>query len=163
MPELILISKGKEFVCLYDPEDHEMISQFTWSLNAQGYAVTWKDGRTVLMHRLLLNIDDPHIHCDHINHIGIDNRRSNLRACTPSQNQHNRRKQKSSTSHKGVTRFEGKYFTQIRCDNIYYYLGLYRSERTAARVYDQAARRLHGCFAYTNNLEALPQQLTLPL
>jgi len=84
MPELILISKGKEFVCLYDPEDHEMISQFTWSLNAQGYAVTWKDGRTVLMHRLLLNIDDPHIHCDHINHIGIDNRRSNLRACTPS-------------------------------------------------------------------------------
>ena len=115
------------------------------------------------MHRLILNISDPQIHCDHINHNGLDNRRANIRACTPAENQHNRRKQKSSTGHKGVTRFEGKYFAQIRCDNIYYYLGLYRSEKTAGRVYDQAARRLHGEFACTNNLDPLPEQMKLAI
>jgi hypothetical protein len=165
MAQLIITSKGLEYLCLYDSEDHELISRFTWSINTHGYAVTRKDGRSILMHRLLLNVNDPHVHCDHVNHNGLDNRRVNIRACTPSQNQHNRKKQNSSTGSKGVTRFEGKYFAQIRCNNVYHYLGLYRSEKTAARVYDQAARRLHGEFAHTNNIEVLTeqQQMKLPI
>ena len=161
--KLIITSKGVDHICLYDREDHALISQFKWSMNSQGYAVTRKDGRVVSMHRLLLNITDPAIHCDHRNHNKIDNRRSNLRVCTPSQNQHNRRKQKSSSNFKGVTLFQGKYFAQIRSDNTYHYLGLYRNERTAGRVYDAAARRLHGAFACTNELAPLPQQIKLPI
>jgi len=161
--KLVIRSKGIDHVCLYDPKDRELISQFAWSLNSQGYAVTQKNGKSILMHRLLLNVTDPQVHCDHINHIGTDNRRENLRICTPSQNQHNRRKQKSSSNFKGITKFQGKYFAQIRSDNNYHYLGLFRNERTAARVYDQAAKRLHGEFACTNNLDPLPEQTKLPL
>jgi len=163
MPILIIKSKGQDHICYYDPQDRELITRYNWSLNSQGYAVTQKNGKSVLMHRLILDVNDPKIYCDHINHNGLDNRRTNLRICTRSENQHNRRKQKSTCAYKGVTRFAGKYFAQIRCNNEYLYLGLFRNERTAGRVYDTAARRLHGSFALHNNLEPLPQQLQLPI
>jgi hypothetical protein len=160
--QLIIKHKGEDHICLYSPEDRPLIEKYTWSISG-GYVVTSINGKSVLMHRLILNLDDPQIHCDHINHCKTDNTRANLRICTPSQNQHNRRKQKSSTNFKGVTLYKQRFFAQIRADNNYHYLGLYRSERTAARVYDQAARRLHGEFACTNNLEPLPKQMRLPI
>lgn len=46
--------------------------------------------KTLYMHRLILGPPDG-METDHINHDGLDNRRANLRACTGSQNQLNKR------------------------------------------------------------------------
>lgn len=161
---IVIRSKGSDYTCLYDAKDAALIDQFTWSVSSQGYAVTRRAGRSILMHRLILGVvEDPLTYCDHINHNPLDNRRGNLRTCTRAENARNRRKQKSSTNSKGVTRFAGRYFAQITYNNVYHYLGLFRSERTAARVYDAAARRLHGGFACTNDLEPLPEQMRLSI
>ena len=83
--ELALISKEIEYICTYDPEDHELVSNYNWNY-VNGYA---KSGR-ILMHRLILGLTDPSIQGDHIDHNKINNCRANLRACNKSQNQWNR-------------------------------------------------------------------------
>ena len=151
MPELIIISKGKEFNCLYDQEDQELISRFPWSLHSQGYAQTTINGKTVLMHRLILGIvDKPEIEVDHRYHNRLDNRRAKIRPCTHSENLHNSRKLKGSSKYKGVYR-DGKYYhSQITKGQKVVNLGRYHSEITAGRVYDQAAREIFKDFACLN-------------
>jgi hypothetical protein len=79
-----------------DEQDLTLISGRTWHLSSTGYAV-WrgvKDGKkqTIRMHRLITNAPDG-LMVDHINHDRLDNRRSNLRICTQSENMRNLRDQ----------------------------------------------------------------------
>lgn len=87
----ILTKKGE--VILVDDADLEWLSQYTWSVNPKGYAVT--SGRsvngkqpTLFMHRLIMNAPAGML-VDHINHLRHDNRRSNLRIVTAKENQNN--------------------------------------------------------------------------
>ena len=153
MPEIKIQSKGKQYTCLYDLEDQELISRFTWSLHSKGYAVTIVAGKSVLMHRLILGIiDNPKIEGDHKNHNKLDNKRANLRACTHSENRRNSRKLKESSQSqfKGVYRDQNKWHAQIMQGNKVINLGRYRSEITAGRVYDQAAKETFKDFAFLN-------------
>lgn len=81
-----------------DPEDYVWLSQFRWCCKANRdtcYAIRHiqEHGRTkrIHMHRQIMNTPDEMI-CDHKNHNGLDNRRTNLRNCTIEQNNANRRK-----------------------------------------------------------------------
>lgn len=77
-----------------DLKDINLIKSYRWYIGSHGYMVNNKLG---LFHKNL--IDSPFI--DHINRDRLDNRRSNLRPCTRSDNQVNRTKQKNNKS--GVT------------------------------------------------------------
>lgn len=156
--ELHIISEETEYVCLYDESDHDLVSQYHWNI-VNGYA---KSG-SILMHRLILGLTDPNIQGDHIDHNKLNNQRSNLRTCSHSENQHNRVKQQSTSRFKGVTRYAGKWFAQIRHNNVYIYLGLFNSEITTAKAYDRASRELHKEFGLTNfeQAENVPEQLDL--
>jgi hypothetical protein len=149
--QIILQSKGENFICQYDPEDHELISQYTWNLHSQGYAVTTINGKRVLMHRLILGIiEHPDIEVDHIFHNKLDNRRSMIRICTRSENRRNSRKLTGVSKFKGVYR-DGKYWhTQIMRDQKVINLGRYNSERTAGLVYDREAKKTFKDFAFLN-------------
>jgi hypothetical protein len=165
MPELIIKSKDKEFVCLYDQRDQKLISRFTWSLHSKGYAVTTINGKPVLMHRLILGlVDRPEIEADHIFHNKLDNRRAKIRVCTHSENRRNSRKiMKGSSRFKGVYR-DGKYYhSQILKDKKVKNLGRYHSEITAGKVYDQEARQEFKDFAFLNFPDFKPvNQLSIP-
>lgn len=155
---LHIVSKGKKFVCLYDSDDHELISRYTWR-TSQGYVKSLN----ILLHRLILGVTNPELFVDHIDHNGLNNQRSNLRICTRSENQYNRFKQESSSKFKGVTRNSGRYMAMIRYNKERFFLGRYRSEISAAKAYDRASRELHKEFGFTNFNEAddVPIQLTL--
>jgi len=88
---------------------------------------------------------------DHRNEIRNDNRWSNLREATHSQNKmHTARQINNTTGYKGVTydaRRE-KYWAQIKKDNVPYFLGYYDLPEEAYAVYVEAAKQLHGEFAY---------------
>jgi hypothetical protein len=90
---------------------------------------------------------------DHIDHDGLNNRRSNLRFATHAENCRNRRLPANSTTKvKGVTRdLSGwRYLAKIMLDGKTRYLGTFDSPHEAGTAYDLAAVELHGEFALTN-------------
>jgi hypothetical protein len=89
---------------------------------------------------------------DHINHIRHDNRWTNLRDATHSQNQANRVKHKNNTSgYKGVNwdkRYK-KWRAKIQYMNKSIYIGYYTTPQEAAEAYKKKAIELFGEFSYT--------------
>ena len=161
---VIIESKGKEFVCLFDAEDSELVCQYNWNLHNKGYAVTSINGKTILMHRLILGITDTSIQVDHKHHNKLDNRRQMLRTCTRSENRRNSRKLARATSKlKGIYKEDGKWHVQIMQGLKIKNLGRFWSEITAAKVYDQKARELFKEFAFLNFPDfIMEKQLVIP-
>lgn len=167
MPVLIIKSKGKAYNCLYSSKDQGLISQFHWNMHSKGYACTFKNGKQILMHRLILEIvDRPEIETDHRFHNKLDNRRGKIRTCSHAENRRNSRKiMPGSSKYKGVYRDQNKYHAQIMQGQRVINLGRYRSEITAGRIYDQAAKETFKEFAFLNfpNISPLPIQLTISI
>ena len=109
-------------------------------------------GHTFL-HRLLCATEN----CvDHINGDSLDNRKSNLRAATLSQNQGNRRLNDNSTSgYKGVNwhKASRKYRARITINGKEKYLGIYATAQQAALAYNKAALAAFGSFAQLNSVD----------
>jgi len=150
----IQLSQGK--VALVDDEDFERLSQWGWHYHI-GYAARMsprprvKGKSTIIyMHRLIMNTPDG-MQVDHINGEGLDNRRENLRNCTNTENQHNQKlSKKSTTGFKGVRKRERRFEAQIRVDGKDLYLGMYATPEEAARAYDNAAVKYFGEFSKVN-------------
>lgn len=136
---------------LLDEEDLHLVLSCYWQLK-RGYARGSLESKEVLMHRVVLGIEDPYTYVDHINHDPLDNRRSNLRLVTPQQNAFNMRSKGGTSAFKGVCYCSRTHSWQAQITVSYrcHFLGRYPSEELAARAYDEAARRLHGEHAHLN-------------
>lgn len=107
-----------------------------------------------LMHRVILSrmLDRPlhdREYVDHVNGDTLDNRRSNLRLATASQNSMNRRKGTNNTSgYKGVSfiKATGKWRASIRVKGRMKYLGEFDTPKAAYEAYCEIAREVHGEF-----------------
>ena len=87
---------------------------------------------------------------DHIDGNGLNNRRANLRLCTPRQNRRNTRPRRKTSAFLGVSRRGSKYLARIKHDGRQLYLGLFDDEIEAARARDRKACELFGEFAWLN-------------
>ena len=90
---------------------------------------------------------------DHRNHDTLDNRKKNLRVCSRQENNANAQKRPGTSSrYKGVCwhAMSKKWAAQIDFNRKRCNLGLFAKEQTAARVYDAAAKKIHGEFAFLN-------------
>jgi len=141
---------------LVDDVDAMRLSAFTWYRDHNGYALRrGRDGgrqRVTLMHREILGAPKG-VPVDHVNHDPLDNRRANLRLCTPSQNLQNQRATKGGASaYKGVTRRKGRpgWRSTIKAPGRQVALGQYVTEVDAAVAYDHAAIKMFGDFAFPN-------------
>ena len=94
---LLIKSKGKIYECLIDKEDYDNVGQYTWCDNGDGYIRTDYKQKKIKIHRFLLN-PPANMMVDHINRNKLDNRRSNLRLATRSQNSMNRKIQNNNKS-----------------------------------------------------------------
>lgn len=90
---------------------------------------------------------------DHINGDTLDNRRDNLRLCTRTQNNYNRRTNtENATGFKGVSkRPSGRFRACIKIDGVNKNLGTYDTPEEANAVYVEAAKRIAGNFANDGN------------
>lgn len=162
--KLIKLSKG--YYAKVDDEDYIMLSKRSWHVNIglnTSYAMTAfkkKDGTftDIYMHRIILGLTNSKIHTDHIDHDGLNNQKSNLRTCTHSQNQMNKRSLKNASSkYLGVTIAHNKtklrYKVFIQRNKKLKYLGVFDNELRAAIEYDKNAIILHGEFANLNILK----------
>lgn len=159
MTKEIVLVHGKA-KALVDDEDYERMSQISWVYNGR-YAVHWgwKNGKRhgMLMHRLIANTP-PGMQTDHVNHDTLDNRRQNLRVCTPKQNGRNRRST-NPTGYKGVRHRCKRWSAEIRIDGNKTFLGTFDSPEEAARAYDRAALAHWGEFAHLNFAAAALSQI----
>ncbi|MCH7558493.1 MAG: HNH endonuclease [Planctomycetes bacterium] len=106
MIESLTIPLSQNAFAKVDFEAFESLNKHKWCLRVISehlrYAIRRENGKTIYMHRQILNTSAG-MHTDHINGDGLDNRKSNLRICTPSQNLQNSMKQANKSSKfKGV-------------------------------------------------------------
>jgi hypothetical protein len=157
----ILLTQGQ--YAIVDPDDYPRLAKYKWHANRNRgtyYAQRklWlprlKKELTIKMHRQILNV--PHfLLVDHINGNGLDNRKTNLRPATHSQNTCNTPKYKRSRSkYKGVTwhKPKRKWNARIRIRGRTMSLGYFNDEIDAALAYDKAAKVYHRDFAVLNNV-----------
>ena len=69
-------------------EDVPLLEGYHFSLNKSGYA--YDSSKDVLLHRLIMDAKEDEI-CDHKNHNTLDSTRANLRICSSSENNSNRK------------------------------------------------------------------------
>lgn len=125
-------------------------------ISVAGYRRIFLRGRRYMASRLawLLSYGCwPDEQVDHINGDRADDRLSNLRECTQSQNMANcRRAKNNTTGFKGVSYVasqtgSNKYKATIKVDNESIFLGWYPDAKSAAAARNGAAALLHGRFA----------------
>lgn len=139
---------------LVDDQDHVLVSQYRWRVCFQAGTkkvrgvFAKKEGLS--MHRLIMGASEHDPFVDHRNRNPLDNRRENLRFCSPAQNQWNKGRQSNNTSG-----FKGVYFDSRKCRwraRIRVYgrrtsLGSHASPEEASQAYAEAAAKFHGNFA----------------
>lgn len=154
----IKLTRG--MVALVDDEDFDFINQWKWNAPKSKntcYAKrnVWlknsKEYISVSMHRTIMNVSMEMV-VDHIDHNGLNNQKSNLRICTGSQNGGNSISKGGSSMYKGVCWYKSKnkWIAYITYNYKRYHLGYFKLEETAARVYDEAAKKYFGEFAHLN-------------
>ena len=136
----IELTKGQ--YALIDDEDYQRVSKYKWYAgycqDTKGYYArrTALDGNRkypILLHRFLMN-PPADMQVDHINHDTLDNRKSNLRICTRSENQRNRRKNSGCNSFGVTKRKSGKnrFQAQLNVNGNNVYLGVFPTEELAS-------------------------------
>ena len=153
----IPLTQGK-FAVVDDRFYKPLMAMASWSYHRSkggGYAHGIVNGKLAYMHRIIWQLAGRRLPrlLDHRDTDGLNNRLSNLRPATYSQNIHHRGPTRRNTSgYKGVyyQRRSKKWYTQIMVRGVYHYLGCFKTARKAARAYDKAARYHLREFAYTN-------------
>ena len=123
--------------------------------NCYGYICIMLRSKKYKAHRLAylyMTGKFPENFIDHINHIKDDNRWTNLRDATNSQNQYNTKKPRTNKSgYKGVCwnkRYK-KWESKIKYMSKTIHLGRYTTPQEAAEAYKKKAIELFGEFSYT--------------
>jgi hypothetical protein len=154
----------KGYTAVVDDEDYELVSRYSWYADEKGrmvYASTTvrfgpraeNKKQHIKMHRLIAGVlHDPSILVDHWNRDSLDNRRSNIRIATPTQNSANMSVRHDNTvGYKGVrVTISGMYQARIKIAGRETNLGSFSTPEEAAMAYNEAAASLHGEFAGLN-------------
>lgn len=146
--KLIPLTQGK--FAKVDDEDYNDLSRHKWRLCSNRYA--GRLSKTIYMHRVVAKTP-PGMDTDHINGDTLDNRRSNLRTCSATENQRNRSKNSSNKSgYKGVSWNinAGKWRATITVNRKNIHIGYFATAELAAQAYDDAAQKHGGEFARLN-------------
>jgi hypothetical protein len=169
--KLIPLSKGQ--FAQVDDEDYDYLMQWKWYAT-KGYSGYYAfrpqliegHNKCISMHRFIMNPIEKQ-QTDHKNRNTLNNQRSNLRNCSHSQNQQNK-KAKGVSKYLGVAwhvsknkRFRKKtkdfviykssrWIAHITTNGKQIHLGRFQNEIDAARAYDEVAKQYHGEFANLN-------------
>lgn len=148
----VLLADGTE--ATIDAEDAELVGQYNWCLNSDGYVVTNLPlgngkSRTLRLHRLVVG-DPEGKSVDHRNNDPRMNQKSLLRPATHAENMKNSKMRDDNTSgHKGASwhRAKEKWQAQIQHEGKKIHLGYFTDIEEATKAYREAALKYHGEFA----------------
>jgi hypothetical protein len=142
---------------IIDVDDLGQIANYNWHAVDMGHTKYVRRNRTkndpprplsIRLHRQLMSAPNG-MDVDHVNMNGLDNRKSNLRVCTRSQNLCNRKVQARTKSKlKGVVwhKRAQKWMASLKYEGKHYYLGLFRLKEDAHLAYLQKSKEIHKDF-----------------
>ena len=144
----IPLTQGK--FAIVDEDIYADLSRFNWcAVKVSGHVYAKRTDTKEYMHVLIVGIKG--LETDHVSGDTLDNRKSNLRAVTKSQNQMNKISTGRTSKYKGVSITQSRtWCARIKSGSVIYNLGTFTSEEEAARMYDNAARFHHREFARLN-------------
>jgi hypothetical protein len=148
---------GEGKYALVDDDDFERFGLFKWNLRKKSVSRNVMNGgkqHTEILSRLITSCGKGWF-VDHINGDIFDNRKSNLRLCSPMQNTWNKASSGHNTSgYKGVSfkKKRDKFYAYITVNKDVKHLGVYPSAVLAAIAYNVAARKYYGEFAKLNDV-----------
>ena len=149
--KLIQLTQGQ--FAMVDDDMFDDLNRYKWFANwhynsfytVRGVRINGKK-KALLMHRVVMNAQDSDI-IDHIDGVTLNNQKSNLRFCTASQNQHNRKiNSNNTTEFKGVSPNGKGYKAQIQLNGKRTYLGIRDTPEEAYELYKEASKKYHGEF-----------------
>lgn len=153
-------SKGEEFY--FDLEDYDKIKDYSWTINPQGYVWGKRlngSNSNVMIHRIIMNVDNISYYKIMVDHIHgettrNDNRKTNLRLATNSQNCINIPLKSNNTSGcAGVTwdkRIQ-KWHARITFEHNEIHLGFYTDKEDAIVARKEAENKYFGEWSYDNS------------
>lgn len=146
-----------------DADMIELLSQHYWWRNGEGYVVTKKGAKTLLMQWLVMGYESApkNMVIDHINQNKADNRRCNLRFVSEHQNNLNHGISKANKSGYVGAFFDnrkGRFCGKITVNNHGIRLGFTDDLIEAAQMYNIASELLFGEFAGHHNDVPEPTQ-----
>lgn len=137
--------------------DYDLLKNYTWNVDKDGYVVTYIGKKMIFMHRLIMEqlIDIKNYDIDHINQKKNDNKRKNLRRATRQENKRNVTMIKTNTTgYKGVYKLKnngvetGRYYARIRIDkNKILHLGCFSNVEDAVKAREEAELKYFGEFS----------------
>lgn len=146
----VKLTKGK--VAIVDDIDFGKVSEHKWYYS-DGYArrTLNKEKTHIKMHRFIIGAKNGQ-YVDHINGNKLDNRRSNLRICTVSQNNMNRNIQKNNKhGHTGLHLVNSKqqvyWQPRITVNKKSISLGSFKNKADAIKAYDLAKVKYFGPYS----------------
>ena len=117
------------------------------TIKSEGYREIHICGRLHKAHRLAWLLETgswPKNQIDHINRVRSDNRFSNLRQVSNSENAQNRKlAANNTTGYTGVYKYPGFWIARIKLKGEAHHLGSFNSAEEAALAYKDAKKRLH--------------------
>ena len=142
-----ITSNGEKFYI--DIEDYDKAKKYCWRIDCHGYVVAnSRDGsnRIIKLHRFVMNVNDSDILVDHKNWDKTNNRKSNLRKASKTENNINiKRKTNNTTGYTGVTlnKNSGKYIARISKNGKRIYLGTFDTFEEAVQARHEAELSIH--------------------
>lgn len=160
----IPLTQGK--FATVDNADYVYLRKYKWHTKthngtrhyaARQIKITGDRQITVRMHRQILGLtNSPRVWVDHKNGNGLDNRKCNIRKCSPAENARNCiGKNRVNRALRGITPLPAdgrkmRWRAVIKVNWKPVHLGCFRTQKDAAHAYDEAAKKYHGEYARLN-------------
>lgn len=154
---IAFVTLTKGYTAVIDAADAPLVGAWNWCAMVKNHTVYARrpgamdangNRQTIMMHRVIMNPHDD-LQIDHRDGNGLNNRRTNMRVSTNSQNQHNQRTRDDNTSgFKCVNwhKHTGKWQARIMLNGKRHHLGVHATPEAAHKAYCDASTRMHGEF-----------------
>ena len=154
--DVVTMYDSKGFQFLIDLDDLDKVKKYCWKVNRRGYVNSVSpmiNGKRnyISLHRFIMNCTDHSMVVDHINHNTSDNRKCNLRVCTPTQNSYNVKPSSYNKSGVRGVRFNkscNKWEVGFTLEGKHRIIGYFNNINDAIKLRKQYEEKYYGEYRY---------------
>lgn len=146
-----------------DLDDYEKVYNICWYIDEEGYVIGKLNDKLIKMHRYITNCPSDMV----VDHIGgyatrCDNRKLNLRICTPQENARNHKlnsRNKSNYTGVGWDKKRGRWYARLQINGKYIWKGFFANINDAIYARQKLEEEEYGEYAYASSQKYYKERL----